>query len=107
MRVLRAIVVAALICNSARADIFQWEYVDPSNPSLGKKASATLCPDGAGVNPGPLVGLEILNLTKAYLSGVDLTRSFMTGVNLTSADLSHAILANGNAGGGTFDNADL
>ena len=37
----------------ARADIFQWEYINPANPSLGKQQSTTLAPDGAGVNAVP------------------------------------------------------
>ena len=27
----------------ARADIFQWEYINPANPSLGKQPSTMLC----------------------------------------------------------------
>ena len=34
---------------SARADIFQWEYINPPDPSQGKQQSTTLCPGGSGV----------------------------------------------------------
>ena len=56
----------------ARADIFQWEYINPANPSLGKQPSTTLAPDGAGANAVPGTNLSNRNLTKAYLIGADL-----------------------------------
>ena len=37
----------------ARADIFEWEYINPADPSQGKQPSTTLAPDGAGANAGP------------------------------------------------------
>ena len=37
----------------ARADIFEWEYINPANPSLGKQQSTTLAPDGAARMPCP------------------------------------------------------
>ena len=43
---------------SARADIFQWEYINPADPSQGKRQSTTLAPDGAGVNAVPGVDLS-------------------------------------------------
>jgi hypothetical protein len=43
---LAAVVVSA----PARAEIYQWEYIDPLNPSQGKRQSTTLAPDGAGVD---------------------------------------------------------
>ena len=38
------LVVVAVTCSarSARADIYQWEYIDPLNPSLGKQQSSIL-----------------------------------------------------------------
>ena len=57
----------------ARADIFQWEYINPANPSLGKQQSTTLAPGGAGVNAVPGADLSYRNLTMAYLIGADLT----------------------------------
>ena len=63
----------ALFCPTpvARADIFQWEYINPANPSLGKQQSTTLAPDGAGVNAVPGANLSNRNLTMAYLIGAD------------------------------------
>ena len=37
----------------ARADIFEWEYINPADPSLGKQPGATLTPDGAGASVAP------------------------------------------------------
>jgi hypothetical protein len=63
------------IAPSAHADIFQWEYVNPADPSQGKRQSTTLAPDGAGVDavPGSLLGAR--DLTMAYLSGADLSEA--------------------------------
>jgi hypothetical protein len=33
---------------SGHADIFQWEYINPADPSDGKQQSTTLAPDGDG-----------------------------------------------------------
>lgn len=91
----------------ARADIFQWEYINLANPSLGKQQSTTLTPDGAGAVVGVGTNLEYRNLTKAYLiganlgylfgscdeGGCDFYASYLTGANLSQADLSSAILA--------------
>ncbi len=43
----------------ARADIYEWEYINPANPSLGKQQSTTLCPDGAAPMPRPARTLRI------------------------------------------------
>ena len=58
---------------AARADIFQWEYINPADPSQGKQQSTTLAPDGAGVDAVPGANLFNRNLTMAYLIGADLT----------------------------------
>ncbi|HJQ78452.1 MAG TPA: pentapeptide repeat-containing protein, partial [Lacipirellulaceae bacterium] len=79
-----------------RSDIFQWEYINPGDPGLGKQQSTTLTPDGAGVNAGPGAELYNRNLTMAYLIGKDLTGANGYAVNLTDADLSQANLTNAN-----------
>jgi hypothetical protein len=79
------------VCFSpARADIFQWEYIDPADPARGKQQSTTLAPDGAGVDAVPGANLDSRNLTMAYLMGADLTGASGARTNLTNADLSHA-----------------
>ena len=45
----------AILDPNARADIFQWEYINPANPGLGKQPSTTLCVDGAGLNAVPYI----------------------------------------------------
>jgi hypothetical protein len=120
---------------SARADIFQWEYVDPANPALGKRQSTTLCPGGAGVDAMPGANLSYRELTMAYLDGADLTNAFgmrtylgkatLVGANLSGAhftrgdegdwdesslydaDLSQANLSDATFAGYNFMNADL
>src|SRR5262245_31234844 len=42
LAMLLAILTAA---RSSRADIFQWEYINPADPSQGKRQSTTLAPD--------------------------------------------------------------
>jgi len=46
---------AALLCAAppVRGDIYQWAWVNPSDPSQGKIESTTLCPGGAGVSAAP------------------------------------------------------
>jgi hypothetical protein len=101
----------------AQSDIFEWEYVDPANPSLGKQPSTTLTPDGTGVIAAPGTNLSNRNLTKAYLKDADLSwyiiyfadgypREYVFA-NLTSANLSQADLANAIVGGATLINANL
>ena len=82
----------------ARADIFQWEYINPANPGQGKQPSTMLAPDGAGVNAVPGANLSNRNLTMAYLIGADLTAPSRAYANLTNADLSQANLTNANFG---------
>src|SRR4051812_3818143 len=81
---------------AAIADIFQWQYVNPANPSQGKQQSTTLCIDGAGANATTGGYLAGLNLTKAYLTGKDLSGTLAQGTNLTSAELSQTNLTHAN-----------
>jgi uncharacterized protein YjbI with pentapeptide repeats len=103
---------------SARADIYQWEYVNPADPSQGRMPSSMLCPDGAGVSAAASANLAGLNLTKAYLKGASLSYANLQGTKLINADLSffgggyemklsNADLSNANLYFGYFVNADL
>lgn len=112
---------ALLVCVTvlppkANGQIYEWEYVDPSNPSLGKKQSTILVPDGHVANLNSAFGLFGHDLTKAYLPAVQipnyiirttqLNDALLTGANMTSvtgenlqaqgADLSQAILRQAN-----------
>jgi uncharacterized protein YjbI with pentapeptide repeats len=109
----RALQIAAVLLplvafvGAARADIFQWEYINPADPSQGKRQSTTLAPHGAGVNAVPGANLSVRNLTMAYLVGANLSpadlsifcgqscllRSNLSGTNLTDADLTNANFA--------------
>jgi hypothetical protein len=55
-----ALALSSFATTVARADIYQWAWVNPNDPSQGKYQSTTLCPDGAGVNAGPLKKFQII-----------------------------------------------
>lgn len=59
------------------ADIFEWEWIDPANHSLGKQQSTTLVPDGAGLVPEPGLYVSNKNLTKALLADYDLSDAYL------------------------------
>ena len=54
----------ALSVASACGDIYHGEYINPADPSQGKRQSTTLCIGGAGVDAVP----------NAYLPDRDLSR---------------------------------
>src|SRR5215475_321690 len=86
------LLAALLLASTARADVFQWEYINPGNPSQGKQQSITLCPDGAGAYAVASANLDSRNLTMAYLIGADLTHASASGANMSDADLGQANL---------------
>jgi uncharacterized protein YjbI with pentapeptide repeats len=106
---------------TARADIFQWQYINPANPGLGKQQSTMLAPDGAGVNGVPAANLTNRNLTMAYLISADLSAipvyDFVweegyvlvgyDGASLYDANLSQADLTNANLTYAWLNNANL
>jgi uncharacterized protein YjbI with pentapeptide repeats len=101
-----------LAATAAHADIFQWEYINPTDPSQGKRQSTTLCPDGAGVDSWPGAQLWRRNLTMAYLIGATLTDASLFLTDLTDADLSQANLTNADfeyayVVGADFSNAEV
>ena len=58
MRTILSIAAAVFVRHdAAHADIFQWEYINPADPSQGKRQSTTLAPHGASVDavPGPII----------------------------------------------------
>jgi uncharacterized protein YjbI with pentapeptide repeats len=93
--------------SSTHADIYQWEYINPADPSQGKQQSTTLAPDGAGVDAVPGSYLAYRNLTMGYLIGADLTGAYLAETNLTDADLSQANLVNAYLYTATLTEADF
>lgn len=85
-----AILPLVAFAASARADIFQWEYINPTDPSQGKRQSATLTPGGAGVDAGPGANLSGLDLAMAYLIGADLRDASFAFAGLRDADFTGA-----------------
>ena len=61
----------------AQADIHQWEYINPDDPSQGKQQSTTLASGGTGVDATP----------GAYLTGRDLTMAYLIGGRLAECEL--------------------
>jgi len=62
-------VTMVLAAGAAQASIYEWEWVDPSDPNQGKRQSSIVCPDGTGVDAVPGADFWSRNLTKAYLIG--------------------------------------
>src|SRR5262245_632522 len=86
------VVLTILLPTVARADIFQWQWIDDNDHSLGKMQSPTLCIGGAGVSAAPGSALSSRNLTQAYLVGANLNHAYMQFTKLNDADLSGADL---------------
>jgi uncharacterized protein YjbI with pentapeptide repeats len=100
-------VVVMSSASAAHADIYQREYINPADPSQGKRQSMTLAPGGAGVDAVHGAILIGRNLTMAYLIGADLTSADGISKNLTDADLSRANLSNANFGSATLTGSNL
>jgi uncharacterized protein YjbI with pentapeptide repeats len=84
--------LAVVVASPAHADIFQWEYINPADPSQGKRQSTTLAPDGAGVDAVPGAFVRERNLTMAYLIGANLTNADFDFSTLTNADFTNSIV---------------
>src|SRR3954468_19229557 len=104
---LAALLALFIVPAFARADILQWEYINPAKPQRGKQQSTTLCVDGAGINAAPGANLHDRNLTMAYLIGANLTGALASATNLTNADLSHANLSNVDFSASIYSSAAL
>ena len=109
----RWLVAAAIVASfvavpiTAHAAIYQWEYVNPNDPSQGKQQSSTLAPDGAGVEAVAYADLSNRNLTRAYLTDVILWSAKLNGANLTNAELERANLSAANLTSANFSGASV
>ena len=83
-----------LCSTTARADIFQWDWINPADHGLGKFRSSTVTPGGSGVSAVPNANLTSRDLSQAYLIGTNLTSANLSNSILTNADLSGANLTN-------------
>ena len=93
--------------SQVQANIYEWAYVNPSNPSQGIYQSSTVCPGGSGVSAVPSANLSSLDLTQAYLIGANLTTANLSYATLTNATLTNANLTSAPLNGSTLTNANL
>ena len=105
----RQIVVAAvavflftLRSSQTQADINEWAWVNPNDPTQGVAQSSVVCPGGSGVFAVPSANLRHLDLTQAYLIGANLTNASLDWATLTNANLSNANLADAVVTGADF-----
>jgi uncharacterized protein YjbI with pentapeptide repeats len=93
-----ALAFASFLAAVARADIYQWQWVNPADHSQGKQPGTTCCPGGAGVSAAPGADLDSRNLTQGYLIGANLTGTDLNSDTLSNADLTNAIVQGANFG---------
>jgi len=85
LKVLVAVLLLILRASQTRADIYEWAWVNPSDPTQGVVQSSVVCPGGGGVYAVPGAELRSLDLTQAYLLAriihkfSDIERSLPTG----------------------------
>ena len=110
-RKIAAVAVAILFCmlgtSQTQADINEWAWVNPNDPTQGVVQSSVVCPGGAGVSAVPGANLSYLDLTQAYLIGDNLTNAALWVTTLTNANLTNANLTNADLYSATLTNADL
>ena len=104
-----AVVILAIlaVASPACADIYQWEYINPADPSQGKRQSAVLCQDGFEVYPSAGADLSFLALRNAYLIGAIISGGNFSGTDLSQAEFTSSNLTDSNFGGANCTNANL
>ncbi|MCE5269117.1 MAG: pentapeptide repeat-containing protein [Planctomycetaceae bacterium] len=105
-RIFWAVLMLTACAATARADIWQWQYIN-GDPSQGVEQSSTRCVGGAGVSAAPNVNLYNRNLTQAYLIGANLQSAYARYTNFTNANLSTANLTRMDFGYSTLTGATL
>src|SRR4051812_16379527 len=88
-----ACLLAHVSVSIAFGDVFQWQWVDPNDHSLGKEQSTILCPDGAGLIPQPGAHWGALDLSQAYLYQANVSSAFFSGCNFADVYFRQAVLS--------------
>jgi len=102
LKILVSVFLLTLGASQTQADIYEWAYVNPSDPNQGVYQSSVLCPGGSGVSAMPSAELYNLDLTQAYLIDANLTNANLSYGTLTNANLTGAAVA-----GVNFDYTNL
>jgi len=100
LKILVPLLLLMSCASQTRADIFEWAYVDPGDPTQGVYQSSVVCLGGSGVSAVPGAYLINLDLTQAYLIGANLTNADLANANLTNALLTGATVVGVNFIGG-------
>ena len=88
LRIFVAVLLVTSWASPTQADIYEWAYVNPSDPSQGVVQSSVVCPGGSGVFAVPSADLASLDLTQAYLIGANLNNATLDYATLINAYLS-------------------
>ena len=107
LTILVSVFLLMSLASQTWADIDEWAYVNPSDPTQGVYQSSVVCPGGAGVFAVPNANLSSLDLTQAYLIGANLTNASVNNATLTNANLTNANLTNTQFFYSTLTNANL
>src|SRR5271165_5728158 len=90
LRILISVLLLMSAASRTQAEIYEWAYVDPSDPTQGVYQSSVPCPGGGDVSAIPSSIFSGLDLTQAYLIGANLNSSEFNSTNLTNANLTNA-----------------
>jgi len=102
LKILVSIFLLTLGASQTLADIYEWAWVNPNDPTQGVYQSSVVCPGGSGVYAVPDANLSDLDLTQAYLIGANLTFTHLYQATLTNANLTGAAVV-----GADFGNSNL
>ena len=72
LTIIASVLLSTACASQSRADIYEWAWVDPADPTQGVYQSSIVCPGGSGASAQQYTNLSGLTLTQAYLIGANL-----------------------------------
>ena len=93
--------------SQTRANIYEWAWVNPNDPSQGVVQTSVVCPGGSGVSAESSADLGGLDLVWAYLIGARLDYANLSSATLAVANLTNASLFSANLSSATLTDANL